>query len=90
MVGVTRWQALYQFLGMSQVRQPLYRGVVLAGVVTAQVMVHHGLHTHRVPSVTSRMEGTVAWVWGEGGVDGGGRGSRAVVRSMLTNQAVTQ
>lgn len=75
MVGVAGWQALYQFLGVSQVRQPLYRGVVLARVVApAQIMVHHGLHAHRVPAVTPRMEGTVAWVWGEEGVDGGEAG----------------
>lgn len=46
LVGVTRWQAFYQFLAMSQVRQPLYRGVVLARVVTTQIMVHHGFHAH--------------------------------------------
>lgn len=63
LVGVTRWQAFYQFLAMSQVRQPLYRGVVLARVVATQIMVHHGLHAHRVPSIAPRMEGTVAGVW---------------------------
>lgn len=46
LVGVTRWQAFYQFLAMSQVRQPLYRGVVLARVVATQIMVHHGFHAH--------------------------------------------
>lgn len=46
LVGVTRRQAFYQFLAVSQVRQPLYRGVVLARVVATQIMVHHGFHAH--------------------------------------------
>lgn len=65
LVWIPRRQALYQFLGMSEVRQPFYWRVVLDRVVAStQFMVHHGLHAHRVPSVTPRMEGTITWVWG--------------------------